>query len=49
MEYYLTFTEKNIKTCIRTPELIENTAIHQLWKHFKPVTHKRRKTYKKNL
>jgi GNAT superfamily N-acetyltransferase len=49
MEYYLTFTEKKIEHCIRTPELIENTAIHQLWKHFEPVTHKRRKTYKKSL
>jgi GNAT superfamily N-acetyltransferase len=49
MEYYLTFTEKNVQECIRTPELIENTAINKIWKHFKPVTHKRRKTYKKEL
>lgn len=48
-EYYLTFTEKNVQECIRTPELIENTAINKIWKHFKPVTHKRRKTYKKSL
>lgn len=47
--YYHTFKEKGIENCIRTPELIENTAIHQLWKHFNPVTHKRRKTYKKVL
>lgn len=48
-EYYTTFTEKNVQECIRTPELIENTAIHQIWKHFNPITHKRRKTYKKDL
>lgn len=49
MEYYLTFKSKGVQECIRTPELIENTAIHQIWKHFNPVTHKRRKTYKKDL
>ena len=48
-EYYETFTEKGIKTCIRTPELEENHAIHNLWKHFDPVIDKRRRTYRKNL
>lgn len=48
-EYHKTFTEKNIDMCYRTPELEENTAIRQMWKHFDPVTHKRRRTYRKNL
>lgn len=41
-----TFEAIGVKTVIRTPELEENTAIHQLWKNFDPVTHKRRRTYK---
>ncbi|WP_136465310.1 GTP cyclohydrolase [Flagellimonas onchidii] len=48
-EYHNTFTEKGIVNCIRTPELEENTAIRQMWKHFDPVTHKRRRTYRKDL
>ncbi len=48
-EYHNTFNEKGIQNCIRTPELEENTAIAQIWKHFNPVTHKRRRTYKKAL
>ncbi|GMN05380.1 hypothetical protein MTsPCn5_07680 [Croceitalea sp. MTPC5] len=48
-EFYKTFTEKGIINCIRTPELEENTAIRQMWKHFDPVTHKRRRTYRRAL
>ncbi|WP_430966331.1 GTP cyclohydrolase [Spongiimicrobium sp. 2-473A-2-J] len=48
-EYYKTFTKNGIKNCIRTPELEENTAIRQIWKHFNPIVHKRRRTYRKNL
>ncbi|MDO7171324.1 GTP cyclohydrolase [Mariniflexile sp. AS56] len=48
-EYYNTFTEKGIETCIRTPELEDNHAIHQIWKHFDPVVYKRRKTLRKNI
>jgi GNAT superfamily N-acetyltransferase len=48
-EYYNTFTEKGIETCFRTPELEDNFAIHQIWKHFDPVVYKRRKTFRKNL
>lgn len=48
-EYYNTFSEKGIQNCIRTPELEENHAIHNLWKHFDPVTFKRRRTYMKYL
>lgn len=48
-EYYETFTEKGIHTCYRTPELEDNLAIKQIWKHFAPVTYARRKTFKKYL
>lgn len=48
-EFHKTFTEKNIELCIRGPELDDNTAIHKLWKNFKPVTHKRRCTFRKEI
>ncbi|WP_395050703.1 GTP cyclohydrolase [Flavobacterium sp.] len=48
-EYYKTFSEKGIINCIRTPELEENHAIHNLWKNFDPIIHCRRKTFIKNL
>jgi len=48
-EYYNTFTKKGIKTCIRTPELEDNYAIHQIWKHFDPMVYRRRKTFRKEL
>ena len=48
-EYYLTFKEKGVINCFRTPELADNLAIHNLWKHFNPVVHKRRCTFLKNL
>ena len=48
-EYYKTFKKRGVVNCIRTPELEENVAIRQMWKHFDPVTHKRRRTYKKGL
>lgn len=48
-ECYKTFTAKGIKDCVRTPELEDNLAVQQLWKHFDPVIYKRRRTYRKNL
>ncbi|GAB4156359.1 MAG: hypothetical protein Tsb0033_06840 [Winogradskyella sp.] len=48
-EYYLTFTQKGIETCYRTPELEDNEAIQKIWKHFNPVVYKRRKTFRKDL
>lgn len=48
-EFANTFNSQNVKTIIRTPELEENQAIHNLWKSFDPVTHKRRRTYRINL
>ena len=48
-EYYETFKEKGIKNCFRTPELADNAASINLWKHFDPVIHKRRCTYTKKI
>lgn len=48
-EYYETFKEKNIQNCVRTPELADNHAIHNLWKHFDPVIFRRRATFRKDL
>lgn len=48
-EYYKAFSQRGIQTCIRTPELEENEAIHNLWKHFDPVLHKERCTYRIDL
>lgn len=48
-EYFKTFSEKGIINCIRTPELEENHAIHNLWKNFDPRIHCRRKTFIKDL
>ena len=48
-EYYKVFSEKGITECIRTPELEDNHAIHNMWKNFNPVTFKRRRTYRINL
>jgi len=47
--YRETFTEKGIVNCIRTPELEDNLAINKIWEDFDPITHKRRRTYRKNL
>ena len=48
-EYYNTFEKLGIQNCIRTPELEENHAIHNLWKNFDPLVHKHRCTFIKNL
>ena len=48
-EYYNTFSEKGIQNCIRTPELEDNHAIHNIWKHFEPETFRKRRTYKRDL
>ncbi|EAR15754.1 MULTISPECIES: GNAT family N-acetyltransferase [Robiginitalea] len=48
-EYYKVFQEKGVTMCYRTPELAENKAIQQMWKHFSPVVYKRRCTYRKQL
>lgn len=48
-EYHKTFSPLGIQKCIRTPELEENHAIHNLWKNFNPIINKKRCTYIKYL
>ena len=48
-EYYELFNKKGIKNCIRTPELEDNHAIHNIWKHFNPEIFRRRRTYSKKI
>lgn len=48
-EFYRTFMEKGVEECIRTPELEDNHAIHNIWRHFNPSTFRRRRTYRKDL
>jgi len=48
-QYHKTFSKLGIQNCIRTPELSDNIAIKQLWKHFDPEIYKKRNTYRKNL
>jgi len=48
-EYYKVSLSKGIELCIRTPELEENHAIHNLWKNFNPIINKKRCTYLKKL
>lgn len=48
-EYYKVFTKKGITKCISTPELIDNYAIHNLWRNFDPVLNKMRATYIKEF
>ena len=48
-EYYHTFKKNKIENCIRTPELANNMAVQNLWKHFDPVVYKKRNTYIKDL
>ena len=48
-QYTKTFAPLGIDNCIRTPELEDNEAIYKLWKDFDPITHNRRRTYKKSI
>jgi GNAT superfamily N-acetyltransferase len=48
-QYTKTFAKRGIVNCIRTPELEDNEAIKKIWQNFNPVTHKRRRTYKKSI
>jgi hypothetical protein len=47
--YYKSFQMNGVENCIRTPELADNLAIQQIWKHFNPKIYKRRKTFRKSL
>lgn len=48
-EFMHSMTAFKVKEMRRTPELEENTAIHQIWKNFDQKTHKRRRTYRKDI
>jgi len=48
-EFHKTFDKKKIVELVRTPELVDNLAIHQLWKNYKPLTHKKRCTFRKEI
>ena len=48
-QYTKTFTKKGIVNCIRTPELEDNESIKKIWADFNPITHKRRRTYRKDI
>lgn len=48
-QYTKTFASLGIENCIRTPELEDNEAIKKLWDKFDPITHKKRRTYRKEL
>ncbi len=43
------FQRKGIMQTETNPELIENTAVQQLWKAYDPVQHKERSTFRKDL
>jgi ribosomal protein S18 acetylase RimI-like enzyme len=45
----LLFNAKGIDKVETNPELIENTAVQQMWKDYNPVQHKQRSTFKKML
>ncbi len=48
-QYYKTFNKRGITTGIRTPELSDNIAARQIWKHIKPTVHKKRCTYRLDI
>ena len=48
-EYIKICNANGVIEMIRTPELEENEAIHKIWRHFNPVTHKRRRTYRLDI
>ncbi|MBT8270601.1 MAG: GNAT family N-acetyltransferase [Bacteroidia bacterium] len=48
-EYYKEFENNGAKEFLRGPELEDNIAIQQIWKHFNPVVFRRRCTFKKSI
>jgi len=48
-DFYYTYNKLGINEFIRTPELADNIAIHQIWKKFDQITHKKRCTFFKPL
>lgn len=48
-QYYKTFTKRGITIGIRTPELSDNIAARQIWKHVQQTIDKKRCTYRKEV
>jgi hypothetical protein len=48
-ENHISFKKIGVENCIRTPELEENHAVHNLWKNFDPEYNKKRCTFIKEL
>ena len=48
-DFYYTYNKLGIINFIRTPELADNIAIHQIWKKFGQETYKKRCTFSKPL
>ncbi len=48
-EFFKTYKEKGIIKTFTTPELDDNKDIRLIWKNFKPVTYKKRSTFKKDI
>ncbi|NVK52170.1 MAG: GTP cyclohydrolase [Flavobacteriaceae bacterium] len=48
-EFMKVFDQKGLQNFIRTPELEENTAIHQLWKSFDSKTFRKRSTFRLDI
>lgn len=48
-DLYQRFMKRGILTLETNPVLVENLKAQQLWKHYSPRTHKRRKTFRKDI
>ena len=48
-EYYKEFAKKGVTECFRGPELEDNIAIQQIWRHFNPKIFKKRCTFRKQI
>jgi len=48
-ECYKTYNKLGIEKGIITPELEDNIEIHAIWRHFNPVIHKKRCTFKMDI
>ncbi len=49
LELQIACAKNGVINCIRTPELVSNTAVAAIWKNFDPETFKKRCTYKKSI
>ncbi len=47
--FHREFIKRKVEMCIRGPELEDNIAIQQIWKHFNPEIFKRRCTFRRSI